>query len=173
MKFFVCVLLIFGIFACAGRQAMDGAHCCAGRMTKQIAAVGLNCDASIPELVTLGRYDGVEQATSANFEQDYSCSGRQGRILWLVNFNHIMTTRDAVLHLRSNGLRSATLRELLALGIMHRDMQLRYPIVALGSYSPYGFPILVGFYGRRSLLVQSMNVWDEDVRFLAVRLADR
>lgn len=176
LKLFVCVLFVFGSFACAGRQNPDSGHSCRVGMTKQIAAVVVNCDAPISELVRQGRYNGVDTLTGNTFPDDQFCGrGRVGRILWLVNFNHVMTTRDARRHLREAGMRPATLRELLSFGIMHPNMLGEFAVVSLDScsFERSLVPVLAAPGGRRSLLAAWLHAWDEDTRFLAVRLADR
>jgi hypothetical protein len=83
---------------------------------------------------------------------------------------------DAVLKaLDEEGLRPATISELLAVGIQHSKLQLQFPIIALGSVWQSSNGIRrVGYLssdgGKRELGLNWLgNDWNDTCRFAAVR----
>jgi hypothetical protein len=92
-----------------------------------------------------------------------------------------MSSIDILKRLKNNNLRPASLKELLAYGCQFPEMQLKFPIVAMGSLCPArkregemkGMPCLYGDYaegsGQRYLEVFFLKASWEDLdwwRFL-------
>ena len=127
---------------------------------------------SIEELVKQGKYGYANpDITDDNFKSDEM---HQTEII-LRHFNNDMST-DAVLKaLDEEGLKPATMSELLEFGSRYPDLQKQFPIVALGSVwlSRNGgrYVGYLDFYvGQRSLGLRWIgNGWRGICRFAAVR----
>lgn len=96
--------------------------------------------------------------------------------LELIHLNRVASSDVALAHLERNGLRPATIEELLAFGASYPEIQKRFHVVCLGSSCSGSHndgcfvPVLRGHPGFRELhLTQFNQNWDSDCRFLAVR----
>ena len=97
--------------------------------------------------------------------------------LELVYLNNVVSTEEVEAYLETNGLRPATLEELLAFGATYPDVQQNFPVIALGSswVNRYGLHLVpyLNWYGYERYLnlnLRSYNgPWSELFRFLAVR----
>jgi hypothetical protein len=93
----------------------------------------------------------------------------------LIHFNRIIKSAEEIAELDRMGLRPATLVELLAFGAKYPDVQMQFPIIALGSVwrNPDGFRVVPGLWGdsdKRSLSLHWCEYeWENCDRFLAVR----
>ncbi len=127
---------------------------------------------TIKDLVKQGRYDwSNSDVKDDHFNVDVP---HQAEII-LRHFNKNMST-DAVLKaLDEEGLRPATMSELLALGIKYPDLQKQFPIIALGSvWQDRDGDRYVGSLGfrdgqRKLFLYWFGNDWLVICRFAAVR----
>lgn len=135
--------------------------------------VNINFDRPIEHLISDGSFDGYDTTITSNTFP----SNEKGQALAnisLVSFNYSIRGKDVIGELTKMGLRSATLKELLALSIVYPKLQLAGPIISLGSEShfPNGgnyVPILDGYYSRRFLnLLHRGNDWGGNIRFAAV-----
>lgn len=136
--------------------------------------VTVNYDQTVEQLIKTGKYDWFNyDLTSLHFPSNEK--GVAEVLVYLVNFNRGISSEDAGKELDRQGLRPATLKELLALGVAQPDLQRNNPIVALGFewrdsvgfvYVPY-----LGGYGsyRRLDLDWWGGDWVSDWLFAAVR----
>ncbi len=129
---------------------------------------------TVEQLVRAGKYDwSNDDITSSHFPSERWAKALVD--IFLVNFDHNISSEDAIAKMAEQGLRPATLKELLALGSAHPDLQRENPIVALGSTwrSPGGYvsvPYLYGFGSTRSLVLSWFGGdWVPRWRFAAVR----
>lgn len=136
--------------------------------------VVVDYDLTVEQLITAGQYDWFnDDITSRNFpskEKDVAAV-----LIYLVNFDYDISSEDVVRKLDRQGLRPATLKELLALGITQPDLQRSNPIFALGSVwrgssDDVEVPHLYGLDDSRNLdLDWWSGDWPSDWRFAAVR----
>jgi hypothetical protein len=98
--------------------------------------------------------------------------------LELVHLNKVVSSAEVEAYLIENGMRAATIKELLAFGATYPDVQREFPVIALGAtwidqyggcYAPY-----LDVVGSERHLDLSEDIWDvrhwaEHYRFLAVR----
>jgi len=98
----------------------------------QSIRVTVNHNRTIEKLVEAGKYDWSNpDITSKNFPS--SQKGKDQVSIQLVYFDRYLTSDEILKTLAKQGLRPATLKELLTLGEQHPDLQRQFPIVALGS----------------------------------------
>jgi hypothetical protein len=136
--------------------------------------VNVDYSASVEQLIKAGKYDWFnDDITGRNFPS--SEKGTAQVIVYLVNFDRDISSENAVKELDRQGLRPATLKELLALGATYPDLQRKDLIVALGStWRPsdgdVSVPDLDGDGSLRSLhLGWWGGGWRSHWRFAAVR----
>jgi len=129
---------------------------------------------TIEEMIAAGRYDWKNgDINSKNFS--VMGKGTVETKLELVHLNKAASTKEVETYLEANGLRAATLEELLEFGATYPNIQREFPIVAIGSFwvVPDGdrsVPYLDRFGSRRALsLCWGDDDWDDVCRFLAVR----
>ena len=94
--------------------------------------------------------------------------------LELVHLNKQASTNEVKDYLEANGLRPATLEEILAFGAKYPEIQREFPIIALGPSNVYrnAVPFLGSDrFQARFLILDSYDLspWTEICRFLAVR----
>lgn len=95
--------------------------------------------------------------------------------LELVHLNKEVNMAEVEVYLEANGLRAATLVELLAFGATYLDVQREFPVIALGSSwvnrnGNRRVPYLYRRGSERSLSLDwGVDGWPEACRFLAVR----
>src|SRR5258706_2548056 len=95
-------------------------------------SVDVDYSASLEQLVKAGKYDWFnDDITGRNYPS--SEKGTAQVLVYLVSFNRDINSEDVVKELDRQGLRPATLKELLALGASYPDLQRKDLIVALGS----------------------------------------
>ncbi|NCO05162.1 MAG: hypothetical protein GW939_03370 [Candidatus Magasanikbacteria bacterium] len=129
---------------------------------------------TVEQMVEAGRYDWKNSdVSSRNFQ--VKGEGLVEVNLELVHLNKVASTSEAKAYLDANGLRAATIEELLAFGATFPDVQREFPIVALGSswvdrYGDRDVPCLDRRRSKRRLdLYWHDYRWDGFCRFLAVR----
>jgi hypothetical protein len=94
--------------------------------------VTVNYGRTIKEQVKAGKYDWSNpNITSKNFP--FSQKGKASILIQLIHFDQDMTSAEVLEELSKQGLRPATLPELLVFGAKFPDKQRDFPIVALGS----------------------------------------
>ncbi len=135
--------------------------------SERIVSVTLR-DASLAELLADGRYDSVDEAiTPDRFAVEASNGSRS---LELVAFRDPVFAGDSLNWLAVNGLRPATIKELLVFSAARFELEPDLTIAALGStcflYTHGLVPVL---YERLSLYL-FIRRWGIDCRFLAVRI---
>jgi hypothetical protein len=129
---------------------------------------------TVEQMVEAGNYDwNNRDINSRNFPA--KGDGAVETTLELVHLNKVARTAEVEAYLKANGLRAATLAELLAFGAKYPEIQLEFPVVALGSswFDPLSdryVPYLFRRGSERTLsLVWRGYDWIVDCRFLAVR----
>lgn len=127
---------------------------------------------SIDELVKQGNYDWANDSIN---DRNFKADEMHQTEVFLKHFGQSMSTEAVLKALDADGLRPATMSELLEFGIRYPELQRQFPIVALGSFwqSPDGNRF-VGclFYcvGQRRLLLRWLDHdWHGNYRFAAVR----
>jgi len=142
-------------------------------------AMTVNYDRSVKDSIKTGNYDRVNSDSdivSKHFPSQET--GRQDITIGLVHFGKYgkyIETDEVIRELNKNGLRPATLKELLVFGEKYPDFQRDFSIIALGSVwnIPGGYrgcACLDGDVSERSLsLCWIGDVWDDSCRFAAVR----
>jgi hypothetical protein len=133
----------------------------------------VNYDQTIEELIKKGKYDWVNSDITENNFPDY-IGGQIKLEAELVKFDKYMESDDILMELDKQGLRPATLKELLSFGIQYPDEKKEEPIVALGSVvdlSGYRLvPVLFRWHGERGLGLRFWGGgWHGRCRFLAFR----
>lgn len=137
--------------------------------------IPLSIDYSIglSELIAAGDYAYVSQdITAANFPWPK----RWGEVIaTLIHSDRPLNSEEALLVMKSEGLRPASIFELLTFGNQYPGQQHKYPIVALGSsHARHGgvrsYPMLVEDLDQRKVYVSSPGQkWSPNHRLLAVR----
>jgi len=90
-----------------------------------------NYDRSVEEAIKAGKYNWFDNNITSNHFPSEEAGAKEVSIE-LVHFGRNMVT-DEVLSELDKGVRPATLKELLALGEKHPNLQREFPIIALGS----------------------------------------
>jgi hypothetical protein len=136
--------------------------------------ISLNYDQTVEQMIKAGKYDWFnDDVTSQHFSSNEK--GQAEILVYLISFNRYISSEDAIKELDRQGLRPATLKELLALGVAQPDLQRSNPIVALGSMWPdssgdVGVPYLSGDESNRSLSLRWWSGdWNSSWQFAAVR----
>lgn len=130
---------------------------------------------TLEELISFGHYDWVGDDIKAKyFPLDDSQFGRHDLIL--VHLNRDANSGVVLRHLDEQGLVPAKIGHLLGFGVKYPDVQLQFPVIALGSSWSSGsvgqlVPYLgSGYGGSRWLHFSFMKlIWRDDSRFLALR----
>ena len=92
----------------------------------------LDYSQSLPTMIAAGGYDWVNSDITA---EHFPITG-EGQIeveVTLFHFNRSMSSEPVLEELDQAGFRPAKIEELVALGVKERDLQKKFPIVALGS----------------------------------------
>lgn len=132
----------------------------------------INVSGKINDAVKVGNYDWSNNDVN---DQHFQADQSHGVEITLRHFDKAMNT-DAVLKaLDAEGLRPATISELLALGIQFPELQRQFPIIALGSFWRDSFAYrhvgcLRSDGGERRLSLYWFSFdWNDCWRFAAVR----
>jgi len=145
----------------------------ANDQTETIVNVAVDYSRSLREMIADGRYDEVHKdITPRNFR--LSATGFRQVKLTLVQFKHPVAPLEAVVLLKEEGYRPATIEEILALGSQHPELQKHIPIVGLGSARVVGnrrwVPCLGGSETERTLTRAVMyRRWSTCYQFAFVR----
>jgi hypothetical protein len=145
----------------------------ANDQTETIVNVVVDYSRSLTKMIADGRYDEVhKEITPRNFR--LSATGFWQIELTLVQFKHPVAPLEAVMLMKEEGYRPATIEEILALGSQHPELQRRIPIVGLGSARVVEnrryVPCLGGSESARALtLVVIYRQWSTCYRFAFVR----
>jgi hypothetical protein len=104
----------------------------ANDQTQTIVNVAVDYSRSLTKMIEDGRYNEVHKdITPRNFR--LSATGFWQIELKLVQFQYPVAPLEAVVLMKKQGYRPATIEEILALGSQHPGLQRRIPIVGLGS----------------------------------------
>jgi len=144
--------------------------------------VRVDCTKTLAEMVAAGNYDSV----APNIRVDnfpVKGTGVTDVCIVLFCFGKEVTTKWVEGEMRSLGYRQARIEELLTLGAAKPLLQMKSPIIALGSRSPKLLsaecngdfdtyvPVLGSLKDKRRVSIQPYNmVWDENCSFAAVRM---
>jgi len=155
----------------------------------------VDCELSLKEMITGGQYKWVDNfnITTRNFPLSCNEVDKKDVAVVLVSFEtssdipqvvngiqrkttvlRAVSTKNVLEFLTHHGLRPATIEELLALGMMYPKLQLKHPIVALGSSTHIKSERRVPFLGSSSAERELRLSWWEGewgvvFSFLAVR----
>jgi len=137
-------------------------------------SITVNYDLSVEQLIQASMFSWFnDSVVSRHFPS--SEKGVAEILVFLVNFNRDISSKDVIRELDRQGFRPATLKELLALSIAHPDLQRNNCIVAFGSiwcdsgggvFVPY---LYGGESGRDLNLGGWSGVWYSHWQFAAVR----
>jgi len=139
--------------------------------------VYVNYDLPLEVVIKRGTYDYVDpNITAGNFPSDKS--GQRRLTVYLINFDHSISSKNVLVELDRQGLCPITLRVLLALSLKYSHGFGEYPVAALGSirtssflsYSRKCVPCLEKNGLARYLLNHPVDGgWDKDWYFAATR----
>lgn len=136
--------------------------------------IQINYDRSVKDAIKAGNYDWKnDDITSKNFPSQET--GTREATVELFHYGKDMSTDEVLADLDKQGYRAATLKELLALGEKHPDLQREFPIIGLGSVWQGSdgnrcCPCLSWGVSERSLGLRWIDSrWRDDCRFAAVR----
>lgn len=134
----------------------------------------VNYDLSVEDAVKLGRYGWVDdRINSSNFP--IKRKGTAYIIIEFIGFNKVISTKNALRRLDRMDMRPIDLHELLAFGEKHPNVQLKSPIVALGSVrqnrnGDRSFPRLDDNGSWRFMALHNAgHDWPRFIHFAAVR----
>lgn len=129
---------------------------------------------SLPDMITAGKYDSVSyDITTDHFP--IAGTRKQDLEVVLIHFGKDMQSDDVLSELDKQGLRAATLPELLAFGETHPEVQREFTIITLGSIwqrrsGRRSIPFLGFCHGGRELDLYWFEFWwHRRCRFAAVR----
>lgn len=144
------------------------------QQAKNAYSLTINYSHSVEDGVKAGQYDWTNSdITSSHFPSEEV--GTKDVSIELIHFGRNMGTSEVLSELDKMDLRPATLKEFLALGEKHPNLQREIPIVALGSVwqDPLGDRFCAYLYGhgsKRGLgLRWVVSEWVGGCRFAAVR----
>jgi hypothetical protein len=133
----------------------------------------VNYGRSVRDSLKAGKYDWMnDNITDANFPSTES--GEREVEYVMFHFAKTMSSEGAIAGMGTENCRPATMKEMLAFGEKHPELQREYPIVALGSVALLFGDRHVGYLGRRgsergASLIYFGRDWIGCYRFLAVR----
>lgn len=128
---------------------------------------------TLEEMIALGQYDWKnDDITAGRFP--VKGKGKKEVVGELVKYESTMSSEAVLADLDKNGLRPATIEELLAFGAAFPELQRKFPIVALGSIAEVdggrGMACLGRGDSKRYLRLRWFDRgWFAHCRFLAVR----
>lgn len=145
------------------------------RFLPTVFAVTVNYGRTLQAMIKDGHYDwSNDDITHEHFPINRGREEKDELKLTLFHPNRPIESDEAIDEMAKQGLRPATLPELLALGEEHPDLQREFPIIALGSVwqgrgGDRDCPCLDESAGERHLYLRCFGgEWDERCRFLAV-----
>ena len=136
------------------------------------------CDLAVA--IKVGKYGQVNSDVTRNSPVPDECTDGRMEVA-LFHFDHPVSSEYVIREMYRKGYRFATLLELLALGAGHPNLQLKFPLAALGSKwqgsdDYFYVPVLEERDGKRSLHLSWFGYdipggggWRSDCRFVAVR----
>lgn len=136
--------------------------------------VTVDNDLPIAQMIASGRYDLVSESITANHFPSTETDVVQ-KVIYLIKFAGDISNADAIQEIDNLGLRPATLKELLALGAAHPDLQQSYLIAALGSTWLFNSNRVLAPCFHGSGTIRSLGLYDTSggftshTRFAAVR----
>jgi hypothetical protein len=136
-------------------------------------SVSVDYSRSLTQMIMAGRYDEVHRdITPRNFR--LTATGFREIELNLVQFKRPVAPLEAVVLMKAEGYRPATIEELLALGSQYPELQKSVPIGALGSANVIQnrrfVPCLSGSLSHRALTLAIIyRRWSTCYRFAFVK----
>ena len=173
-----------------GQVLRDGLCSSAVSNTKMITGVfpvTVDYTQTLDQMIAAGKYDSVNSdITDKHFPSPSiptglppsTGSGQATKAeikLELVPFNRTIGSNEAIQKLEQQGLRPATIHELLVFGATYPEEQRKFPVVALGSVWQYWYdnryvPYLCSNDSRRSMDLHWFGYgWNDNYRFAVVR----
>ena len=127
---------------------------------------------ALKKMVIVGRYDWKKDNV---ISEDFSTKKEVVNVKFkLICLQKRVSSEEILCYMEKDNLRQATFLELLFFGITHPEIQLKFPIVALGTswFDSEGLrriPYLYGNYIRRCINFNWFGYrWHKRYRFLAV-----
>ena len=93
----------------------------------------LDCDMSLEEMVTAGKYDWGNLGINAKNFKFKKSKGKVRVTIKLICFNKFMSYREVLKWFSRHGLRPGNLPELLAFGAAYPEKQIEFPVVQVGT----------------------------------------
>ncbi len=142
-----------------------------GRQSFEIEVDGTK---TLEQLIADGKYDWKNSdIKKKNFP--IKIETKRTATIELFHFGRNISSEDAAKEMEKEGMRPATIEELLALGAKHPDLQREFPIIALGSvwqdfFGNRGVPgLCLGDDGRSLSLDDWGGDWGGNYRFAGFR----
>jgi hypothetical protein len=136
--------------------------------------VAVDYGKTVEEMVSVGHYDWKNNDINS---KNFPARGK-GKISVNTEFVHLgemVDSENELSHFEKNGMRPATVEELLAFGATYPEIQREFPIICLGSswIGPGGGRYVPFLLERGSERVLDLRLfvrgWGRDYRFLVVR----
>lgn len=150
-------------------------RCAFQSSTAETYPVTVDYDFLIGEAVTGGKYERVDPDFSTSDLWTWR-KGTANILIELLHFNRAVSASQAFSELDKMGCRPVEIHELLAFGKKYPEIQLEFPVVALGSVlrrsEGYCAPYLGDISSKRVLGVNGVTgfwTFNETCRFAAVR----
>ena len=106
--------------------------CCSLQLVERTIPVTMDLSKTVAQLIGLGKYDWVNPEFVNTFQADPG-TGKLSSNIELLYYGRSKDSEDVLADMAHHGLRAATFLELLWIGIRYPQLQLGFPIVALGS----------------------------------------
>jgi hypothetical protein len=171
-QLFLVVCLLWSFVVTTGVRA-GGRDVAGSQRTREAYPISVDYDRTVLEMVSVGRYDYANPNVSDdNFPAQRG--ERQELIVYLFHTERVMSSDEIAGSLDKEGLRPATLRELLSFGSTYPDAQRTMDIVALAPRwrdkdGYYKVPCLYTDSGNRLLgLLRADLKWDAGTQVASV-----
>lgn len=157
------------------RMALESKPVATPATPRSTYLVPVNYDIRVAKAIRACRFKGCVNPDIADEHFKATRHGKARVEIYLEHLNRDASDQDVIAHLESKGLRSADLWELLALAKKYPNLQMEFPISALGSVwsLPGGsrfVPCLYRGDGQRDLFLGYLESrWGAHCRFAAVR----
>ena len=132
------------------------------RKPRQCFPIVVNYDLSLEDAIAAGDYQTVNSSiTSKTFSS--AQHGQAELQINLIRFEQRMTSEDVLRELEKEGLRAVELRELLAFGATHPDVQRKFSVVGLGSvwHDRKGYRNVPCLYAASEGRYLDLHWWDD------------
>ena len=98
----------------------------------QCFKVIVDYDQTLKQMICAGQYDWIDNDIVSN-HFPVTGTGQKETEITLFHFNRVISSDNAIVEMAKAGYRPALVEELLTLGAAYKELQKKFPIVALGS----------------------------------------